>query len=73
MRIERIKNRTTFGILKGYKQTKYGSYTWGTYRKQNIIVCKNNKNKLITVTDKDGWVQSKIVNYILNTIRYNRK
>lgn len=73
MRIGRIKDNTTFGILRGYQQTQYGSYLWGRYKTQNIIVCKNDKHKLITVTDKDGWVQSKIVNYVLNTIRYNRK
>ena len=46
MKTEPIKPHPTFGILKGYKKTPYGEYTWGVYKGYKIeIFDAKNLNK----------------------------
>lgn len=76
MKVERIKDRTTFGILKGYKKTSYGEYTWGTYRGNKIEVYNASKSqqKLIYVSDNKlmKWVKSKLIYWLNGVKKVNR-
>lgn len=71
MRIERIKDTTTFGIYKGHKLTSYGEYMWGVYKGKKIEVfdAKKHQQKLIYVSDNSTlkWLMSKLT-YIQNGI-----
>lgn len=62
----------TFGILKGYKKTSYGDYTWGIYKGHKIEVynAKKHDQKLIYVSDSKllKWIKSKLI-YIENGIK----
>ena len=54
----------SFGILKGYKKTPYGEFTWGKYRGYNIEIydAKKDKMKLQYVSDHlRRWVKSKLI------------
>ena len=80
MRIERIKDTTTFGIYKGHKLTSYGEYTWGTYKgyKIEIFDAKKYNQKLQYVSDSRTlkWLKSKLryfQNGIKKIIRSNAK
>ena len=72
MRIERIKDRTSFGILKEYKITHYGSYTRGEFKNQRIEIfnADSQKQKLFYVSDKNllTWIKSKLI-YFQNGIK----
>lgn len=72
MRIERINDNINFGILKGYKKTSYGEYTWGTYKGHKIEVfdAKKHQQKLIYVSDNKllKWIKSKLT-YIQDGIK----
>jgi hypothetical protein len=72
MRIERIKDTTTFGILKGHRLTSYGEYTWGIYKGKKIEVfdAKKHQQKLIYVSDNKllKWIKSKLT-YIQDGIK----
>lgn len=72
MRIERIKDKTSFGILKGYKKTSYGEYMWGIYKGKKIEVfdAKKSQQKLIYVSDNKllKWIKSKLT-YIQDGIK----
>lgn len=62
----------SFGILKGFKKTLYGQYTWGTYKNYRILI-KDDKmydQKLIYVTDNklSKWVKSKLI-YIQDGVK----
>lgn len=63
------KSQPTFGILKGYKKTPYGEYTWGVYKgyKIEIFDAKKSQQKLIYVSDNKllNWIKSKFI-YFLN-------
>lgn len=62
--IQPIKPQPTFGILKGYKKTPYGEYTWGEYKgyKIEIFDAKKSQQKLIYVSDNKllKWIKSKL-------------
>jgi hypothetical protein len=72
MRIERIKDTTTFGILKGHRLTSYGEYTWGEYKgyKIEIFDAKKYNQKLQYVSDNKllKWIKSKLT-YIQDGIK----
>ena len=55
--ISPTKPQPTFGILKGYKKTPYGEYTWGVLKGQKIEVYDASKysQKLIHVSDELTW------------------
>lgn len=67
--IQTNKTQPTFGILKGYKKTPYGEYTWGEYKGYKIEVfdAKKSQQKLIYVSDNKllKWIKSKFI-YFLN-------
>ena len=58
------KPQPTFGILKGYKKTPYGQYTWGEYKgyKIEIFDAKKYNQKLQYVSENNTlrWVWSKL-------------
>lgn len=72
MRIERIKDRITFGIYKGHRLTSYGEFTWGVFKGKKIEVynATKHKQKLIYVSDNSTlkWIKSKLV-YFQNGIK----
>lgn len=72
MKVERIKDKTSFGILKGYKKTSYGEYMWGVYKGKKIEVfdAKKHQQKLIYISDNLTlkWLMSKLT-YIQNGIK----
>lgn len=72
MKVERIKDKTSFGILKGYKKTSYGEYMWGVYKGKKIEVfdAKAYSQKLIYVSDNKllKWIKSKLT-YIQDGIK----
>ena len=72
MIIERIKDKTSFGIYKGHKLTSYGEYTWGIYKGHKIEVfdAKKSQQKLIYVSDNKllKWIKSKLT-YIQDGIK----
>ena len=72
MKIGRVE-KVASGILQGYRNTSFGSYMWGNYKNQIIVVCNNKKQKLICVTDKKGWLKSKLINFISGIKRTNKR
>lgn len=58
------KPQPTFGILKGYKKTLYGQYTWAEYKgyKIEIFDVKKYNQKLQYVSENNTlrWVWSKL-------------
>jgi hypothetical protein len=72
MRIERIKDKTSFGIYKGHRLTSYGEYTWGIYKGKKIEVfdAKKHQQKLIYVSHNKllKWIKSKLT-YIQDGIK----
>lgn len=62
----------SFGILKGYKTTPYGQYTWGIYKgyKIEIFDAKKYNQKLQYVSENNTlrWVWSKL-KYVQDGIR----
>lgn len=62
--IQPNKPQPTFGILKGYKKTPYGEYTWGVYKgyKIEIFDAKKYNQKLQYVSENNTlrWVWSKL-------------
>ena len=54
----------TFGVLKGYKKTPYGEYTWGVLRNRKFEVFNAYKHdqKLIYVSEIPTlrWLASKL-------------
>lgn len=76
MRVQPLRqpspNPITFGILKGYKITSYGQYTWGEYKGHKIEIydAKQHKQKLQYVSNSKTlkWLKSKLI-YIQNGIR----
>ena len=58
------KPQPTFGILKGYKTTPYGQYTWGEYKgyKIEIFDAKKYNQKLQYVSNSKTlrWIWSKL-------------
>ena len=61
---DKDKPKPTFGILKGYKKTSYGDYTWGEYKgyKIEIFDAKKYNQKLQYVSENKTlrWVWSKL-------------
>lgn len=61
---DKDKSKPTFGILKGYKKTPYGQYTWGEYKgyKIEIFDAKKYNQKLQYVSENNTlrWVWSKL-------------
>lgn len=53
MKTQPIQTNVSFGILKNYRKTSYGTYMQGTYKNFNIEVydAKKNNEKLIYVSD----------------------
>ena len=70
------KDSTTFGILKGYRKTSYGEYTWGIYRGHKIEVydASKSKQKLIYVSDNKlmKWIKSKLTYWINGVKKINK-
>ena len=70
--ISTSKPQPTFGILKGYKKTPYGDYTWGIYKNCKVEIFNAYKydQKLKFVSDKDTlrWVASKF-HYLKNGVK----
>lgn len=62
----------SFGILKGYRKTPYGEYTWGTYKNYKIEVYDafEYQQKLQYVSNKVtlSWIKSKL-KYIQDGIK----
>ena len=73
MRIENIHDKIYFGVLKGYRKTSYGNYTWGVYRDKKIEIydAKKHQQKLIYVSDNKllRWIKSKLT-YIQDGIKH---
>lgn len=69
MKTEPIKPQPTFGILKGYKKTPYGQYTWGEFKGHKIEIydAKEHNQKLQYVSNNQTlkWIKSKFI-YFLN-------
>lgn len=66
------KPKPTFGILKGYRKTPYGEYTWGLYKGHKIEIfdaTKKYNQKLQYVSENKTlrWVWSKL-KYVQNGI-----
>lgn len=70
--IQPNKPQPTFGILKGYKKTPFGEYTWGEYKgyKIEIFDAKKYNQKLQYVSENNTlrWVWSKL-KYVQDGIR----
>lgn len=66
------KPQPTFGILKGYKKTPYGEYTWGEFKGHKIEIYDaykyNQKLQYVSNSQTSNWVQSKL-KYIQDGIR----
>ncbi len=65
----------SFGILKGYRETAYGQYMWGTYKGNKIEVfnAEKHKQKLIYVSDNLlNWVKSKLIYFQNGEKKINR-
>lgn len=67
MKIERIKNNTTFGIYKSTRKTYYGNVDNGVYKSKIIDIYTayfpdgSLKHKLYYVTDlANNWIKSKL-------------
>ena len=62
--IQPNKPQPTFGILKGYKKTPFGEYTWGEYKgyKIEILDAKKYNQKLQYVSNNQTlkWIESKL-------------
>lgn len=80
MRIDKSQNNITiikpdpvsFGILKGYKKTPYGQYTWGVYKGHKIEVFDatekyNQKLQYVSNNQTLKWLKSKL-KYVQNGI-----
>ena len=70
--IQPIKPQPTFGILKGYKKTPYGEYTWGEFKGHKIEIYDaykyNQKLQYVSNSQTSNWVQSKL-KYIQDGIK----
>lgn len=66
------KPQPTFGILKGYKKTPYGEYTWGEFKGHKIEIYDaykyNQKLQYVSNSQTSNWVQSKL-KYIQDGIK----
>jgi len=66
------KSQPTFGILKGYKKTPYGEYTWGEFKGHKIEIYDaykyNQKLQYVSNSQTSNWVQSKL-KYIQDGIK----
>lgn len=66
------KSQPTFGILKGYKKTPYGQYTWGEFKGHKIEIYDaykyNQKLQYVSNSQTSNWVQSKL-KYIQDGIK----
>ena len=62
--IQPNKPQPTFGILKGYKKTPYGQYTWGEFKGHKIEIYDaykyNQKLQYVSNSQTSNWVQSKL-------------
>jgi hypothetical protein len=62
----------TFGILKGYKKTPYGEYTWGVYKNYKIEVYdafkERQKLHFVSSSQTLKWLKSKF-SYVQNGIK----
>ena len=62
--IQPNKPQPTFGILKGYKKTPYGQYTWGEFKGHKIEIYDaykyNQKLQYVSNSQTSSWVQSKL-------------
>lgn len=70
MKTEPNKSQPTFGILKGYKKTPYGEYTWGEFKGHKIEVFDatekyNQKLHYVSNNQTLKWIESKFI-YFLN-------
>ena len=59
------KPQPTFGILKGYKKTPYGEYTWGIYKGYKIEIFDatekyNQKLHYVSNNQTLKWIESKL-------------
>lgn len=64
MKTHQINPSVSFGILKTYRKTPYGSYMKGVYKEHNIEIydAKKYNQKLQYVSDKFlNWVKSKLI------------
>jgi len=63
--ISQVQNQTSFGILKGYRKTPYGEFTWGVFKGARIEVydAKRDSSKLIHVSDNKTlqWLKYKFL------------
>ena len=66
------KPQPTFGILKGYKKTPYGEYTWGEFKGHKIEIYDaykyNQKLQYVSNSQTSNCVQSKL-KYIQDGIK----
>ena len=66
------KSQPTFGILKRYKKTPYGEYTWGEFKGHKIEIYDaykyNQKLQYVSNSQTSNWVQSKL-KYIQDGIK----
>ena len=66
------KPQPTVGILKGYKKTPYGEYTWGEFKGHKIEIYDaykyNQKLQYVSNSQTSNWVQSKL-KYIQDGIK----
>ena len=73
MRIKPIEHKygkpkpypVSFGILKGYKKTPYGQYTWGVYKEHKIEVFDatekyNQKLHYVSNNQTLKWIEFKL-------------
>ena len=62
--IQPNKPQPTFGILKGYKKTPYGEYTWGEFKGHKIEIYDaykyNQKLQYVSENNTLRWVWSKL-------------
>lgn len=62
--IQPNKPQLSFGILKGYRKTPYGEYTWGKYKNYRIEIfdAKKYNQKLQYVSEDTTlhWIWSKL-------------
>ena len=62
--IQPNKPQPAFGILKGYKKTPYGQYTWGEFKGHKIEIYDaykyNQKLQYVSNSQTSSWVQSKL-------------
>ena len=67
-----MKPQPTFGILKGYKKTPYGQYTWGEFKGHKIEIYDaykyNQKLQYVSNSQSLKWLKSKLI-YIQNGIK----